>query len=238
MSAKIDNVSFDTFAEAAKDAPKQRGMPRNSMPLREPVRGDVDDIKTAFEVSDERVRVIVSRDTAGADAANALADSMFGVAGESVPESKKDDEDEDDATPKLDHRDGIVWTRQSGEPHFEVRALEQDRVAIIVCADEVTETMIAELAITLVRVIVAPFSDHETRAAWKAARRPKLEVVCDWEPAPGDFDVPVARRLESLLKGANKRVDAMYDAVFKRKVLSTARSAAMRWSKKAGIAKK
>lgn len=247
MSSIIANTSFATFKQAAAAHTIPRSMHRSDMPF---TGTDVELAKekeTGFEAMDKAFYLVADRSITGRDAAKVYLD-RFDI---KVPdqetakeEGEGEDNDEDDGEAEAEaekvedvldssKRDIIVWLpRGDSEPFVEMNALDKHRVMVIVCDDKVTEVNIVDLAAALTRSIVTPFAAMGTRVAWKEARRPSLTAQSDLEPGEKEFDVPVQRRISSIVDSANKRLQTMYETVFDRKILTASRSAVCRWAKK------
>lgn len=255
MVSTISSTTSSSLATAIDAHALPRGMKRPDMPFRS--NNVVDETETRYEVVDDAFRLVVDRTCTGADGALALRTRLVpdeNEAKEDVPKTadgKGEGEGEGDDTGTAqgeeladsksgeeagDHRDILAWiAKGDGDAFVRVEDIPGDRVMVVVASDEVTEAAILDLAASMARAIVIPFKQHGTRQAWKSARQPHLEATSDWCPEEGAFDVPVGRRVATIVEGANKRIRAMYQTVFARKLIASARTAVTRWSKKAGI---
>ena len=188
-----------------------------------------------FDVWDKHFRLIVDRSEGGEAGKAAVHQKLFRK--ETVASELPDEQDDHGATRSLEeHRDIISWIPQGGDAAFvEISQLPGDRFWILVCHDQVTEASIMDLSGALVRAAVLPYAGHISRTEWKEARRPRMETITDWEPENGAFDVPIARYISKLTDSTTRRMNAMYDCVFARKLVSCARSAVSRWAKKNGL---
>lgn len=240
MANTIKDTTHDTFVQAAAAHAVPRSMSRSDMPFRDAsadmVSGD------GYEVADDNFRLIVKRALSGDGGLHdikAKVDVEVTPAGDDDPEGEDDDDDDEqnagDAV--VDKRDVIAWIPCGGGDAFTDVCILSDgvRVLVTVCSDEATEMSILDLAATLTRTVVKPFGDLESRREWKDARRPYARIKARWSPQEGSFDLPIARRLETIVDSTNKRIDKMYDTVFTRKLTTLARSATTRWAKKAGV---
>jgi hypothetical protein len=212
-------------------------MSRSDMPFLTPTL--VSDNDSGYDAADGKLRLIVDRNVSGKEGAAALK-AKYLDATRAEPRTGEVENDEADASDadEFKHCDVIAWIPKgdTGHAFTSVESLVGDAIFVVVCDDAATEMSILDLLASLTRTIVTPFSAHDGRAEWKKARHPSVQVVSDWSPADGSFDVPVSRRIATIVEGANRRLDAMYTSVFARKILSAARTAVSRWSKKAGIA--
>lgn len=227
MSASIETTAFATFSSAVAGLPKQRGMALEAMPLRRNVVGDDGD--DGFDISDASVRLVVRRDARASKIAEEVESQMMA---ECTDEGADADADADCEANADRGRDVVIWARQRGDPTIEIRVVCGVRIMIVLCSDAATEEQVAELIAAVVRTAVVPFDTHPSRAAWKEARRPVIDAASEWTPSPGDFDVPINRRIDSIVESANKRMRTVYNTVFARKLASATRATAVRWSKK------
>lgn len=252
MASTVASTTFSTFKQSASAHAVPRSMSRNEMPFLTPTL--VSESDSGFSAADGKLRLIVDREVSGKEGAEALKakylESMGpetddGKQGEKVAENAEDAENAENGdepatvadADAFNHCDVIVWIPKgdADEAFTRVESLRGDTVFVVVCDDSATEMSMIDLLASLARAIVTPFSAHASRDEWKKARHPSMNVVSKWSPDEGAYDVPVSRRIATIVEGANRRLDAMYATVFSRKIVSSARTAVSRWGKKAGV---
>jgi len=263
MSSTVASTTFSTFAQSAAAFAVPRNMTRSSMPFTAPTLSSESD--NGYDAVDGPLRLVVDRSVTGKDGAKKLREAFRKSHGKSesdeeaahvhegkpakaeeadAEEAEAEEEDtqqegggETEGTQKSSSPcDVVFWLPTGGEDAFSMaEMIDDDTLAIVVCSDDATETSIMDLLASLTRAVVVPFSSHASRSEWKKARHPQVQVASEWTPSEGDFDVPIARRLATLLAGTNRRLDAMYATVFSRKILTSGRAALSRWGKKCSV---
>lgn len=242
-------VTFSSLQSAANAVRPTRQVPRESIPL---IQAHVEQqTDSSFEAVDDHFRVVVMKAPEGRSIAEVVDEVRERFTKDLVKDktevqdseqdAEQDTEDAEQDAEQDGEQDGdqatqdiVVWVLGGSEPLVRVELLQDNRLFVGVSGDTLEEAAIVNLLIGLFRSAVAPFLQHGTRNAWKNARRPRLEIVSDWEPSSGDFDISITRRAESLRDSTVRRLDAAYEAAFMRKVLGAAKAAAGRWAKKAG----
>ena len=244
MASTVASTTFSTFKQSASAHAVPRSMSRNEMPFLTPTL--VSESDSGYSAADGKLRLIVDREVSGKEGADALKAKYLEAMGPETDDGVQDAEDAENAegvdeptnvADGFKQCDVIAWIPKgdTDEAFTRVESLRGDTIFVVVCDDSATEMSMIDLLASLARAIVTPFSAHANRDEWKKARHPSVKVVSEWSPDEGSYDVPVSRRIATIVEGANRRLDAMYATVFSRKIVSSARTAVSRWSKKAGV---
>lgn len=176
--------------------------------------------ETGLEATDKHFRLIVANSEGGRDA----VESLFAtVQEEDVPEDE----------PARDVISIMLGDDSDGE-FATVRELPSDRLFIAVSKPDLDAGKVVDLLIGVTKSSVTPYATRGSRAQWKADRRPTAIVASEWTPEDGAFDVPISKRADALVSGANKRMSSAFEAAFSSKLENGARAAVARWSKKVG----
>jgi hypothetical protein len=231
IMSTISIASITSVVDATKSK-RVHGLSKDDFPLVNTTV--VRDEETTLEIVDKTFRVVVKRDISGLEG----IDEMYALLTSDTDQEKEEEKDGEEKDENGENGLDVVMILpgSDGKSVASVRSLPGDRVFVAISDDGVDGEKLVDLLVSISRASVVPFADHTSRSAWKAARKPVVESSSEWEPGPGQFDVPIVRRAATIVEGANKRLVAAYETAFTNKLVTTTRSAVGRWAKKAGCA--